>query len=450
VAGARAGRQTGQVDRRARQQWTMVGLLVAGYAGYYVCRSDYSVSLPLLICELGSRGIDPATAKIRLGGIASLAVLAYALGKFVSGALADRVGGKRFFVGGMAGSVLCTIAFGLAGSLPIFTLAWIANRLVQSAGWVGMVKLTSKWFSYSQYGTAMGVISLSYLLGDAGARAFMGTLIAHGVGWRGLFFTAAAVLAALLVINTIWLRESPASLGLALPADSPDALVPKESEEDGRGVLASLFRSPAFWIACVLSLGFTLMRETFNTWTPTYLVEAASLPASAAATQSMWFPMLGAVSVVAAGIASDRLGAGGRSRIMFYGLLATAALLLVLAHAPFGQSRVWPVVIVAVTGFAMLGPYSYLAGATSLDFGGQRASATTCGIIDGIGYLGGVLAGDTMARISVALGWHGAFDVLAGVAGASSVAALALIITRHTATDHEHHRPDHIVVPAAR
>jgi OPA family glycerol-3-phosphate transporter-like MFS transporter len=325
---------------------------------------------------------------------------------------------------------VCTIAFALGGGFPMFTAAWVANRFVQSTGWVGMVTLTSKWFSYSQYGTAMGVISLSYLLGDAGARAFMSLLVAHGVGWRGVFLAAAAVLALLAVVNALWLRESPASAGFPAVADSPDALVPARSAPGEHGVLASLVRSPAFWLACVLSLGFTLMRETFNTWTPTYFAEALSFTPGEAAGESAWFPVLGAASVVVAGVVSDRLGRGGRARIMLGGLVVTAGLLLGLGHASFGQSRVWPVVLVAATGFAMLGPYSYLAGATSLDFGGQRASATTCGIIDGVGYLGGVLSGDGMARVSVALGWHGAFDVLAGVAALSAVAAVALVLTR--------------------
>jgi sugar phosphate permease len=432
VAARPDARQTVNVDQLMRRQWTVVGLMVVGYAGYYVCRSDYSVSIPLLIADLSAHGMARDAAKIGLGRIASLAVLGYALGKFVSGPLADRAGGRRLFLGGMLGSVICTIGFALAGTIPIFTLAWIANRLVQSTGWVGMVKLTSKWFSYAQYGTAMGVISVSYLLGDVGARLFMQSLIEHGFGWRGLFCAAAAVLGVLFIINAIWLREAPA----VAPPDSPDRL------DDGRGILSSLARSPQFWLACVLSLGFTLIRETFNTWTPTFFTEAASLSPAAAAGASAWFPLLGAASVVIAGVASDRLGRSGRARIMFVGLLASVGLLLLLAH-----TRLWPLGLVAATGFAVLGPYSYLAGATSLDFGGQRSSATTCGIIDGVGYLGGVLAGDSMARVSVALGWHGAFDVLAGVAFVSAIAALALVLTQ---ASHGYRRPDHYVVPSAR
>ena len=162
----------------------MVTLMVMGYSGYYLCRSNFSVALPLIIQEMGIKGIAPDAAKIQLGFIASLGVLAYAIGKFVSGGLSDFLGGRRTFLGGMAGSVLFTAVFALSGTMPLFTLAWIGNRAVQSLGWVGMVKISSRWFSFSSYGTVMGIISLSYLFGDAASRQFMAILIGHGVGWR--------------------------------------------------------------------------------------------------------------------------------------------------------------------------------------------------------------------------------------------------------------------------
>jgi len=42
-------------------------------------------------------------------------------------------------------------------------------------------------------------------------------------------------------------------------------------------MLKAFLRSPAFWIVCGLSLGCTLLRETFNTWTPTYFTEVVGL-----------------------------------------------------------------------------------------------------------------------------------------------------------------------------
>jgi OPA family glycerol-3-phosphate transporter-like MFS transporter len=408
---------------RARQALT-VALLVTGYAGYYLCRSDFSVALPLLIRDLGAHGIPANIATVRLGVVASLGVFAYAIGKFPAGWLADYLGGKLNFLFGMAGAIVFTVLFAAAGGLPLFTLAWIGNRAVQSLGWAGMVKISSKWFAFSMYGTVMGIISLSYLFGDAASRQLLSTLIAHGVGWRGLFLWAAGILGALFVINVLLLRESPAVLGLAEPPVNPENLFGKEGEESRpanfREFLATFGRSPTFWLVCFLSFGVTLLRETFNLWTPTYFTEALGFSAADAAQRSALFPLFGGISVLLAGYLSDRLGRRGRATIVFFGLLATTVALLALAVVSAGPMNVW---LIALVAFLMIGPYSYFAGAMSLDFGGRQGSATASGFIDGVGYLGGVLAGSSVASVAVTWGWRGAFAVLTGVALISSVGA---------------------------
>ena len=115
--------------------------------------------------------MDPGQARIRMGGIISLGVFAYVVGKFLLAGIADFLGGKRNFLTGMAGAIVFTLLFALGGGLPFFTLAWIGNRFVQAAGWGGLVKIASRWFSYSSYGTVLGVLSLSFLFGDAAARS---------------------------------------------------------------------------------------------------------------------------------------------------------------------------------------------------------------------------------------------------------------------------------------
>jgi sugar phosphate permease len=181
-------------SRLAKWQATNLALLVIGYSGYYLCRSNLSVAMPLIIQDLGRRGIGSDAARVSLGSVASLGVLAYAIGKFPSGSLADLFGGRRNFLFGMSGSIVFTLLFAASGSLPLFTFAWMGNRLVQSLGWAGAVKIASRWFPFRQYGTVMAVISLSYLFGDAAARQFLGLLIANGAGWRGVFFWSAGVL----------------------------------------------------------------------------------------------------------------------------------------------------------------------------------------------------------------------------------------------------------------
>lgn len=404
-----------------------VALLFTGYSGYYLCRSDFSVCLPMLIQELAARGISASEATMRLGTVASFGVLAYAIGKFPSGGLADFLGGRRNYLLGMTGAVLFTFLFAVSGGIPLFTLVWIGNRAVQSLGWAGMVKITSKWFSYSSYGSIMGIISLSFLFGDAAARQFMGELIAHGLGWREVFVAAGSVLAAILVVNLILVRESPLDLHLPEPEVNPANLFREAGEQHTpsslRSLLATFGRSRVFWLVCILSLGMTLVRETFNLWTPTYFTQGIGLSNADAAAKSALFPLFGGISVLLSGFVSDRLGRGGRAAIILFGMLLAGAALLILGLADFTQASLLPVALVALVAFLIIGPYAYLAGAIALDFGGKQGSGTASGLIDGVGYLGGVLAGNSMASIAVTWGWKGAFTVLAAVTWLASIAA---------------------------
>jgi sugar phosphate permease len=364
---------------------------------------------------------------VMLGSVASFGVLAYAAGKFPSGTIADRFGGRRNFLFGMGGSVAFTLLFAASGTLPLFTLAWMGNRLVQSLGWAGAVKITSRWFTFRNYGTVMGLISLSYLFGDALSRQFMGILISKGMGWRGVFLTTALVLAVLLILCATLLRESPAEIDEPEPAANPSNLFRQSAEisqpQGLRQLLSPFLKSSAFWLACALSLGITILRETFNLWTPTYFTQAVGMSASKAASASALFPFFGGVSVILCGWLSDRLGRGGRATLMLGGLSLTTVVLVVLGSGIVRTSQTLPLILVAAVAFLSLGPYSFLAGAIALDLGGKRGSGTASGWLDGVGYLGGVLAGDSMARISVHYGWSGAFLTLAAIALFSSIVA---------------------------
>jgi OPA family glycerol-3-phosphate transporter-like MFS transporter len=179
---------------------------------------------------------------------------------------------------------------------------------------------------------------------------------------------------------------------------------------------------------CLLSLGTTLLRETFNLWTPTYFVQYVGLSSSQAASRSALFPLFGGIAVLLAGVLSDKLGLNGRNLVLVFGMAASTVSLVFLARTPAHASQWTPVILVTLVGFLLLGPYSYLAGAMSLDFGGARGSATASGIIDGVGYLAGWLSGDTVARVTIAYGWSNAFLALAGASFLTALVALVLAV----------------------
>ena len=203
------------------RQFLTVALLFGGYAACYFCRADFSVSTPLLIDELASHGVSHVDAIVRIGQIASLGVFAYALGKLFLTGLGDFWGGRPNFLIGLGGATAFTVLFTLGGTLPVFTIAWLGNRLTQSIAWAGLLKVSSKWFDFSSYGTIVGILSVSYLIGDAAARQWMSVLIHRGYGWRALFYLAAAVAGFFLIANLVLLRESRTEVGYAEATPQP-------------------------------------------------------------------------------------------------------------------------------------------------------------------------------------------------------------------------------------
>ncbi|WP_337175258.1 MFS transporter [Paludisphaera sp.] len=414
--------------RLKRKQMVTLALLMSGYTGYYFCRSNLPVCAPMIREELVAGGTTAEQAVVGLGTIITLGALAYAVGKFLGGGITDRLGGARIFLAGMVGSIAFTVLFAFSGSLPAFTAAGVGNRFMQSLGWVGVVRVVSRWYPHHRFGAVMGFVSLSYLFGDAISRQFMKVLIDNGLGWRGVFLATAGVLAAMFLLNLFFLRESPADFGEVEPEPHPDNLFGAAGAEAApaplRDVLRPLLRSSLFWYVCLLSIGLTLLRETFQNWTPLYFKDDLGFTDADAADKSSWFPFFGGISVLLVGFLSDKLGRGGRALVILVGVMAASVALLFLAMKVTHGTAFGPAAMVALIGFLLVGPYSFLAGAVALDFGGKRGSAAAAGIIDGVSYIGAMASGLIMAQIANALGWSGAFAVLSAVAFATGLVAV--------------------------
>ena len=413
---------------RVAQARTVV-LLFLGYAACYFCRSNLSVATPLLIDELGRHGISHDDAIVAIGSMASFGVFAYALGKWFLTSLGDYWGGKRNLLIATGGATAFTLLFAASAALPMFTLAWIGNRLSQSIGWSALVKVSSKWFHYSRYGTVIAILTCSYLLGDAGARQSMSVLLERGVGWRGLFLFGAAVAGAMFLANLFLLRESCTDEGHPEAVANPRNVfaAAQARPQSYLTLVLPLLKTRAFLMVCVLGFATTMVRETFNTWTPVYFRDFLGYSVSQAAAASAIFPATGAVSVLLAGWASDRLGHHSRALLLLGGLAACAAALLVLTMLkPGAPGSMLPVAMIALVAFCLMGPYAFLPGAFALDFGGKQAGAVASGLVDGTGYFGGVLAGYAMGKLSVEFGWGGVFLTLASVAALAALGAAYL------------------------
>jgi OPA family glycerol-3-phosphate transporter-like MFS transporter len=405
-------------ERRHRWQGLTLGLLVVGYSGFYLCRSDLSACTPAICDELKEQGWDYNEALIRVGDMASLGVLTYAVGKFIGGWSIDRIGGRRGFLGAMFIAVVCTAAFARGDSFAVWIPLWLLNRFGQSFGWPGMVRICSRWFPPTAYGFAMAALSLSFLFGDAAARWSYGQMFTWGFGWRDVFAASGAISGLILLINVFFLHESPR--GVELP-EAQDHFQCGQNDEDVGPNLMDILRQPAFWVACGMCFGLTIGRETFNTWTATYFRDVIGLTNAEAADASKGFPLYGGVAVFMAGLFRDRLGRAGQTAILVGGSIIAGCIMLRLGTPGLNS---WAVPLVNACGFFLLAPYSYFSGVIALDFGGKKSGATASGIIDGVGYLGGMFAGSGMSRLVKHTDWAMAFSTLATITIATGLAAI--------------------------
>ncbi|CAN5281107.1 MFS transporter [soil metagenome] len=411
------------------QTSTVLSLLI-GYGGYYICRSNLSIATPLIIQEFGEEGIN----KEVMGQIASFGILFYAFGKVVNGILGDFIGGKKIFIAGMIGSVAATVFFGLGSGLFIFFAAWAANRLIQSMGWGGLVKITGNWFSFRSYGKIMGILSLSYLLGDIVAKIVLGQLLNWNFGWREIFFVAAGILAVIALIQIVSLKNDPESLGYNAPEVNPDNLFNKGDQSTKppniKELLGPYFKSFSFILLLLVSFGLTALREAFSFWIPTYLFEVAHLSEGVASQSSSLFSLFGMISIIGAGFISDVFCKGKRGIIITLACLPMAVIFYLMTFR--FESEVLPLIYISLIGFFLLGPYSFLAGAMSLDLGGRKGAATAAGLLDAVGYAGGTISLWLIGMLAEQFGWSSAFFALTMISIGTGLAALMYYIIKET------------------
>ncbi len=406
-------------------------LLLVGYAAFYLCRANVEPALNLLAIE---HGYDNET----IGTVMAIALGAYAVGKVLLGPLADLWGGKRMLVSTLLASVLVSLAiglsnaparFGAATGLVVIGVLVVTNRFFQAGGWGGLVHVVGVTYGAARRGTIMGILSTSFDVGNVLALVLSAALVQAGAGWRALFVVNPLIALVVVVLLRIAL---PGTAQAAPPAsrdpDSPEQASdsPEDPNEPIGRIARRLAGQRAFWFALGLSFLLTFVRAGFMSWTPRFLYEVSvaahvTSATSSSIAKSAFFGVAGIVGSVVTGRISDRLGPGRRAPVMIVSLALLLASTLALAHAGV-RSPLVATAGVAACGLFLLGPYSLLAGAVSIDVAGKRGAATAAGFLDAVGYVGASLAAFVLGSVSKRAGWTAAFDVV------SAVTAVALLL----------------------
>jgi len=154
----------------------------------------YSLVLAFLIREFA---MDTRTA----GFLNSLTLLASAIGGFLFGWIADRVGRTRALMASIVLYSVASAACGFSHTIPQLAAFRFLLGLGMGGEWTAGAALIAETWRAEHRGKALGLMQSAYAIGEAIAALVVALILPH-FGWRVVFFVG--VLPALLVF---WIRR---------------------------------------------------------------------------------------------------------------------------------------------------------------------------------------------------------------------------------------------------
>jgi MFS family permease len=191
--------------------------LIAGSLGWMLDAMDvmlYSFVLTNLILEFS---MNTRTA----GLLSSLTLVASAIGGFLFGILADRIGRTRALMASILVYSLASAACGLSHSIPQLAFFRFLLGLGMGGEWTAAAALIAETWRAEHRAKALGLMQSSYAIGEAIAALIVLAVLPH-YGWRTVFFVG--VLPALLVF---WIYKG---------VPEPDLWKNRSATQKGRGL----------------------------------------------------------------------------------------------------------------------------------------------------------------------------------------------------------------------
>jgi len=309
-------------------RWWIIGLVCLATVINYIDRSALSIMWEFMVPDLGFSQEEADKLYATVGVIFAIA---YSAGKFISGAVYDKVGTKIGFVLSIFfwsfASIMHFFARGL-GTLGIFrgVLA-----VAEAGNWPGAVKNNGEWFPVKERALAQGLFNTGAAVGSIISAPIIAALY-EAYGWRWAFVIIGALgliwIIPWVIINKAqpaehpWITDEEREYILSdQPKVNINAIDPSEkmsvkeilSFRESWGVLVTrFFIEPVWWF--------------FVVWLPIYLVRAYDFNIKDLGAKS-WFPYLGAaIGSIIGGMVAKKLMAKytldqTRKKIITWGIL---------------------------------------------------------------------------------------------------------------------------------
>jgi MFS family permease len=286
-------------------------------------------------------------SKSTAGLLASLTLVASAVGGFLFGLIADRFGRRRALVWSILVYSVFTAACGLSRTILMLAVFRVCLGLGMGGEWASGAALVSETWPAAHRGKALGLVQSSWAVGYA-AAAGVAALVLPNWGWRAVFFVG--VVPALFAV---WVQKKVREPEIW----ERSALAGKDPKKSKAAPLSEIFSGPRLKITVLV----TLMNAAtmfgwwgLNLWIPAYLTSASGQGGAGLGVRLMSgfviFMQVGMwLGYVSFGFLSDRFGRK-RSYVFFLVSAALSVLLYSRATTPLQLFLLGPLVAYFGTG----------------------------------------------------------------------------------------------------
>lgn len=400
-------------------------VVIIGYAGFYLLRTNFKSAQPFLQDQIG-------LTTTQLGTIGFLFSLTYGFGGLLLGFFFDGRNTKRIVSALLIGSGVVAIAIGLTlatakNPFGYLILLWSMNGLLQAPGGPCCNSTMNRWTPRRYRGRFIGWWNASHNIGAmiAGVLALWGANTFFHGSVVGMFVVPALVAIPIGVWGLFFGKDDPSELGW----DRPEAIfgepeskadIVNEGVSKGQILLTYVVKNPAVWFLCIANVAAYAVRIGVDNWNVLYTRQVLGFSDYTAVNTTIALEIGGLAGSLLWGYVSDRLG-GRRALTAAICLVLVIAPVLVYAHATT-PAVVYPALF--FIGFLIFGPVT-LIGISVIGFAPKSATVVVNAVPRAFGYVfGDSLAKVLLGRIAdpekeglhlfghVLHGWGATFNVL--------------------------------------
>jgi len=372
--------------RPSRSRYVVLALLTLHYANTYMDRMAIAGVAPWLRAELD---LD----EVELGLVFTAFTVGYAAFQLPWGLLADRYGPRRVLTLLVCLWSSMTIGTALATRFGSLLLVRLMFGAAEAGAFPAATRSMSRWFPPDERGLVQGVTHAGSRIGGAITLPLV-ALIVGVAGWRAVFLAFGAMGLLWAAVWYAWYRDEPAEHPRANAAElqrigAVHTTSELQPHQPAIALVRVAMRNPNLRWLCLMYGGVVYTAWIYQSWLPTYLVEARGFGMFAAgfwASIPLW---AGAVANTLGGWWSDRRARqrglrAGRRDVATFALVGTVICLCAGALIP----NPWLALGLLSLAAAGIEATVSVAWATAMDIGGEASGSVsalmnTCGSIGG-------------------------------------------------------------------